>query len=250
MANYPSFDSFGTDATSRAGVNNGRVYETEGAVATLMRNVYIWMALALVITGFTAYYVASSYSLIYAIATNQILFWGIAIAEIGLVFYLSARINSISFTTAGLLFAVYSILNGVTMSILLLVYTMSSVATTFFITAGTFGAMALVGSFTKKDLGFIGKFALMAVIGLIIASVVNMFVHSEGFELIISYAGVLIFSGLTAYDSQKIKNMIGEYGTEVTEGTQKLALMGALTLYLDFINMFIYLLRIFGNRRS
>ncbi|WP_455761374.1 Bax inhibitor-1/YccA family protein [Phocaeicola coprophilus] len=219
------------------------------AQASLFRSVYVWMTLALVITGFTALYVAKSYTLLNLMLQNQMAFWGVLIAEFGLVFYMSARINRISFTTATILFIVYSILNGVTMSMLFLIYTMSSIATTFFVTAGTFGAMAVFGYATKKDLTRIGNLCIMGVIGLIIASLVNMFLHNSMMDLIISYVGVLLFVGLTAYDSQKIKQMLSGEDIEVNETTQKIALMGALTLYLDFINLFFYLLRILGDRK-
>lgn len=219
------------------------------AQASLFRSVYVWMTLALVITGFTALYVAKSYTLLNLMLQNQMAFWGVLIVELGLVFYMSARINRISFTTATILFIVYSILNGVTMSMLFLIYTMSSIATTFFVTAGTFGAMALFGYATKKDLTRIGNLCIMGVIGLIIASLVNMFLHNSMMDLIISYVGVLLFVGLTAYDSQKIKQMLSGEDIEVNETTQKIALMGALTLYLDFINLFLYLLRILGDRK-
>ena len=219
------------------------------AQASLFRSVYVWMTLALVITGFTALYVAKSYTLLNLMLQNQMAFWGVLIAELGLVFYMSARINRISFTTATILFIVYSILNGVTMSMLFLIYTMSSIATTFFVTAGTFGAMALFGYATKKDLTRIGNLCIMGVSGLIIASLVNMFLHNSMMDLIISYVGVLLFVGLTAYDSQKIKQMLSGEDIEVNETTQKIALMGALTLYLDFINLFLYLLRILGGRK-
>ena len=145
------------------------------------------------------------------------------------------------------LFVLYSVINGALLSYIFLVYTASSVATVFFITAGTFGAMALVGYTTKTDLTSIGKYLFMALIGLIIATVVNVFIKSEGFTYILSYIGVLIFVGLTAYDSQKIKQMLIQ-APDAGESAQKLALLGALTLYLDFINLFIYLLRIFGKR--
>ncbi len=249
MANYPNFDQF----QSKAGYtteSSSRSFYSENAVATLMRNMYAWMAIALVITGFTAFAVANSYSLIYAIATNSILFYGLIFAELGLVYYLSSRIFRMSFATAGLLFAVYSIINGVTLSLIFLIYEIGSIVSTFFITAGTFGAMAVVGSFLKKDLSFIGRFALMALIGLIIAGVVNIFMRSEGFSFIIAIIGVLVFTALTAYDAQKMKNLIAENGYEVNENTQKLALIGALELYLDFVNLFLYLLRLLGSRRD
>ncbi len=249
MANYPNFDQF----QSKAGYtteSSSRSFYSENAVATLMRNMYAWMAIALTITGFTAFAVANSYSLIYAIATNSILFYGLIFAELGLVYYLSSRIFRMSFATAGLLFAVYSIINGVTLSLIFLIYEIGSIVSTFFITAGTFGAMAVVGSFLKKDLSFIGRFALMALIGLIIAGVVNIFMRSEGFSFIIAIIGVLVFTALTAYDAQKMKNLIAENGYEVNENTQKLALIGALELYLDFVNLFLYLLRLLGSRRD
>ena len=249
MANYPNFDQLQSKAGYTTESNN-RVIYSENAVATLMRNMYAWMAIALTITGFTAFAVANSYSLIYAIATNSILFYGLIFAELGLVYFLSSRIFRMSFATAGLLFAVYSIVNGVTLSLIFLIYELGSIVSTFFITAGTFGAMAVVGSFLKKDLSFIGRFALMALIGLIIAGVVNMFMRSEGFSFIIAIIGVLVFTALTAYDAQKMKNLIAENGYEVNENTQKLALIGALELYLDFVNLFLYLLRLLGSRRD
>lgn len=249
MANYPNFDQLQSKAGYTTESNN-RVIYSENAVATLMRNMYAWMAIALTITGFTAFAVANSYSLIYAIATNSILFYGLIFAELGLVYYLSSRIFRMSFATAGLLFAVYSIINGVTLSLIFLIYEIGSIVSTFFITAGTFGAMAVVGSFLKKDLSIIGRFALMALIGLIIAGVVNIFMRSEGFSFIIAIIGVLVFTALTAYDAQKMKNLIAENGYEVNENTQKLALIGALELYLDFVNLFLYLLRLLGSRRD
>ena len=217
--------------------------------STLMRSVYTWMTLALAITGLTAMYMAKSLTVINMMMQNSMLFWGVLIAEVVLVMYMSARINKISFTTATLLFIAYSILNGVTLSILFLIYTASSIATTFFVTAGTFGAMALFGYVTKKDLTRIGSLCIMGVIGLIIASVVNMFLHNTMMDMIISYVGVLLFVGLTAYDAQKIKHLLSGDDIEVNESTQKIALLGALTLYLDFINLFIYLLRILGDRK-
>lgn len=219
------------------------------AQTALFRSVYVWMTLALAITGFVALYVAKSYTLINAMAQNSMMFWILLIAEVGLVMFLSARIHRISFTTATILFILYSVLNGVTMSVLFMVYTMSSIATTFFVTAGTFGATALYGYVTKKDLTRIGSLCIMGVIGLIIASLVNLFLQNSMMDLIISYIGVLLFVGLTAYDSQKIKLLLSGDDVEVNETTQKIALMGSLTLYLDFINLFIYLLRILGDRK-
>ena len=226
-----------------------RELEMSAAFPVLMRKVYLWMTLALVITGFTAYYVASSETLITAIMTNQILFWGLVIGELALVFGLSAAINKLSLTTATLMFVLYSVINGVTLSFIFLVYTYSSITNVFFITAGTFAVMALFGYFTKTDLTSIGKILMMALIGIIIATIVNFFTKSEGLAVILNYLGVLVFVGLTAYDSQKIKQMLLT-ALDAGEGAQKLALLGALSLYLDFINLFLYLLRIFGSRRD
>lgn len=222
--------------------------EQNAVFAKLMRSVYLWMVLALVITGLTAAYVASSPAYISALVNNPVLFYGVIIAELALVFILSGRIHKMSFTSASLMFILYSLLTGVSLSTIFLAYTESSIATTFLITAGTFGTMSLVGFVTKKDLSKFGGILFMALIGLIIATLVNIFLVSDTLGWIINYVGVLIFVGLTAYDTQKIKQMVREYGTDINEQTQKMALMGSLSLYLDFINMFLYLLRIFGNR--
>ncbi len=225
----------------------GRQWDVSAAFPVLMRKVYVWMTLALVITGLTSYGVATSPGILTAIYQNQILFWGLVIAEFALVLGVSAAINRISLSVATLMFILYSVINGALLSYIFLVYTTSSIATVFFITAGTFAAMAFVGYTTKTDLTSMGKFLLMGLIGLIIATVVNLFIKSSGFTLILSYVGVLIFVGLTAYDSQKIKQMLLQ-APDASEASQKIALLGALSLYLDFINLFIYLLRIFGRR--
>ena len=217
------------------------------AFPVLMRKVYVWMTLALLITGATAYGVATSPGIQMALFSNQLLFWGLIIAEFALVIGISAAINRLSLTTATLMFILYSVINGALLSYIFILYTASSISTVFFITAGTFAAMAIVGYTTKTDLSSLGKILLMALIGLIIATVVNVFVKSSGFDMILSYVGVLIFVGLTAYDSQKIKQMLLQ-APDAGEGAQKIALLGALSLYLDFINLFIYLLRIFGKR--
>ena len=218
------------------------------AFPALMRKVYVWMTLALIITGVTAFGVVNSPGVINAIYSNSAVMWGLIIAELALVIGISAAINRLSLATATLLFVLYSAINGVVLSSIFLVYTTSSIASVFFITAGTFAVMAFVGYTTKADLTSLGKILLMALIGLIIASLVNVFfLKSTGFDLIISYVGVLIFVGLTAYDSQKIKQML-MMAPDAGESSQKLALLGALSLYLDFINLFIYLLRILGKR--
>ena len=222
---------------------------SDSVVATLMRNVYIWMTLALVITGLTAMVTAKSEALMTFIFTNTWAFIALMILQLGLVFYFSARINRMSFSTATAVFILYSAITGLTFSSIFVVFSMSSIATTFFITAGMFAAMALVGSFTKKDLSGMGKFALMALIGLIIAGIVNMFLRNAMMDFIVSGIGVLVFAGLTAYDSQKIRQML-QMQSEINESTQKLALFGSLSLYLDFINIFLYLLRFFGSSRD
>lgn len=224
-------------------------YAAKAAQITLFRSVYVWMTLALVITAFVAMYVAKSYTLLAAIAQNSLLFWGLLIAEIGVVWYLSARISRISFTKATVLFILYSILNGVTLSFIFAIYTAASIASTFFITAGTFAVMAIFGYVTKKDLSKIGNICIMALIGIIIASLVNLFLKSAMMDVVISYIGVLLFVGLTAYDTQKIKRLLSADDMEVNETTQKIALLGAMTLYLDFINLFLYLLRLLGDRK-
>lgn len=227
------------------------VQQKDGALSAtfpaLMRKVYVWMTLALAITGICAYGVATSPSLLQMIYGNSTMIWVLLLAELGLVFYTTARIDRLSLSTATTLFIIYSALNGVTLSSIFVVYSMTSIAKVFFITAGTFAAMALYGYTTKTDLSRIGNILFMALIGLVIATVVNIFLKSAMFDLILSYVGVAIFVGLTAWDSQKIKHMLAMQ-TDMGEVAQKYALMGALTLYLDFINLFLYLLRIFGNR--
>lgn len=212
----------------------------------LMRKVYLWMTLALMITGITAAGVANSSNILALIYSSQVVMWGIIIAEFGLVIYISARLEKLSLSTATTLFALYSILNGVMLSSIFLLYSTSIISKVFFITAGTFGVTALYGYATKKDLSSLGNILFMALIGLVIATIVNVFMKSAMFDLILSYIGVIIFVGLTAWDSQKIKHMM-MVQQDADESAQKLALIGALSLYLDFINLFLYLLRIFGR---
>ncbi len=222
----------------------------QSAYRVLMRKVFLWMTLALAVTGLTAYYVASNAGLLYAIFSSKGIFWGIIIAELALVFILSARIMKMSFATAGIMFVAYSVLNGITMASIFAIFTMESIASAFFVTAGMFGVMSFGGFTVKKDLGSFGSFFFMALVGLIIASVVNVFLGSSVLYWVVTYVGVLLFVGLTAYDTQKIKHMLMEYGDEVNDHTQKLALLGSLSLYLDFINLFLYLLRIFGRNND
>lgn len=229
---------------------NQVIQSVNTAYRTLMGKVYLWMTLALAVTGLTSLYVASSPGLVQSIFASRGTFWLLVIAELALVFILSARIMKMSFSTAGIMFALYSVLNGVTMSFIFIAYTSTSIATAFFVTAGMFAAMSFIGFVTKKDLSSFGSFFTMALIGLIIASVVNVFLNSSVMYWIITYVGVLLFVGLTAYDTQKIKQMLIEYGDEVNDSTQKLALIGSLSLYLDFINLFLYILRLFGNNKE
>lgn len=229
--------------------DKGQTLAQSSVFAVLMRNVYTWMACGLAMTALTSMIVGRNENWVYTLATSG-MYWGFAIAEIVLVLFLSARIHKLSFATAGLMFAAYAILNGVTMSIIMLLYTAESIAQAFFVTAGTFGAMSLVGFFIKKDLSAMGRFLMMALIGLIIATLVNIFWQNNFMASILNYAGVLIFVGLTAYDTQKIKVMLQQaQHAGISDQTNKLALMGSLTLYLDFINLFLYILRIFGNRK-
>ena len=246
VSNYNNNSS----AREQYGINwREQQLEVSRAFPVLMQKVYLWMSLALVITGFTAYFVATSQTLLTMIFGNSLVMWGLIIAEFALVFSISGAINKLSLTTATLLFTLYSVLNGATLSVIFLAYTLSSIASVFFITSATFGAMALYGYFTKKDLSSWGRILFMALIGIIIATVVNIFLKSGALNMIVSYVGVLVFVGLTAYDSQKIKEMLLQ-APDAGEGMQKIALLGALSLYLDFINLFIYLLRIFGSSRD
>ncbi len=229
--------------------DKGQTLAQSSVFAVLMRNVYTWMTCGLAMTALTAMIVGRNENWVYTLATSG-MYWGLLIAEVVLVIFLSARINKMSFATAGLMFAAYAILNGVTMSIIMLAYTAESIAQAFFVTAGTFGAMSLVGFFIKKDLSAMGRTLMMALIGLIIATIVNIFWQNSMMASILNYAGVIIFVGLTAYDTQKIKVMLqqAQYAG-ISDQTNKLALMGSLTLYLDFINLFLYILRLFGNRK-
>lgn len=215
----------------------------------LMRNVYIWMTLGLAITGVVAWGTAQNTQLVRTLAQNNG-FLILMLVEVGLVFFLAARIMKMSPATATIAFAAYSALNGVTMSFIFLAYTSQSIATTFFITAGMFGAMSIFAFVTRKDLSSWGSYLFMALIGVIIASLVNFFLRSEALSYLISYVGVLLFMGLTAYDTQRIKRMSDAMGENMSEPNYiRLSIMGALKLYLDFINMFLFLLRIFGGRR-
>lgn len=216
-------------------------------VQSFFMQVYGWMASGLLATGILAYYTAHSPFLLNMIFGNKLVFYGLLFANLGIVFVLSRSIQSLSATAASFLFFTYSALNGLTLASIFLLYTHESIATVFFITAGTFGAMTAYGYVTKADLSKWGSILFMSLIGLIIASLVNLFLQSPTLMWVLTYAGVLIFVGLTAYDTQRLKEMAYSLNDEETVG--KFAVLGALTLYLDFINLFLYLLRIFGKRR-
>lgn len=223
--------------------------EAQVQVNTFIRSVYNWMAIGLGLTGFTALYVSSSETMLKLIFGNQLLFFGLIIGELVLVFSLASRVNKMQASTATSLFVLYAALNGVTLSAIFLIYTRASITSTFFICAATFVASSIYGMVTKRDLTSMGQFMFMGLIGIIIASLVNLFVRSSGVSLIVSYIGVIVFVGLTAYDTQKLRAMaltqpIGLDGATVRKG----AILGALTLYLDFINLFLMLLRILGSR--
>ena len=223
--------------------------EAQIQVNAFIRSVYNWMAVGLALTGFVAYYVASNEGMQRLIFGNPLIFYGLIIAELAMVFYLSARVQKMQASTATALFVFYAALNGATLSFIFLVYTKSSIASTFFVCAATFVACSIYGMVTKRDLTSMGGFLTMGLFGIIIASVVNMFIRSSGMSLIISYVGVLVFVGLTAYDTQKLKNMAMTQPDGLEAGVvRKGAIMGALSLYLDFINLFLMLLRILGNR--
>jgi len=209
--------------------------------------VYGWMCAGLAITAVTAWYVAASPTIVRAIAANRALFWCLAIAQLGIVFVLSARVQQLAASTASLLFVLYSALTGMMLAFVLLAYTGESVAQTFLVTAGMFGGLALYGSATKRSLGGFGQFLFMGLLGVVLASIVGLFWHSDAFQFVLSLIGVLVFSGLAAYDAQRLKLMALE-----TPGGQasSYAIVGALALYLDFTNLFLFLLRFTGNRRE
>lgn len=218
-------------------------------INAFVRSVYNWMAVGLTLTAAVAF-LAESAGIANALARNPIIFFALVIGELVMVVYFSARIYKMEAGTATAVFLSYSALNGLTLSLILLAYTKASIASTFFVCAGTFAAVSVYGYTTKKDLTSMGSFMMMGLFGIIIASVVNMFLKSSAMQMAISYIGVFVFVGLTAYDTQKIKNMAESQPLEAGAGAmRKAALFGALTLYLDFINLFLMLLRIMGDRR-
>ncbi len=227
---------------------NQLTLSNEAEAQRYMVKVYGWMSLALVVTGLVAMYTAASESLVNLIFGNRITFYVLIILELIAVGTLAGLINRMSALMATVIFVAYSALNGLTLSVVFLVFTTESIASTFFITAGTFGVMSIYGYTTKSDLSKWGNLLFMGLMGLIIASIANIFMKSTMIYWVTTYIGVLIFVGLTAYDTQKIKNS-NVIGNEGTDEDNKEAIMGALTLYLDFINLFLYLLRIFGRKK-
>ena len=216
-------------------------------VTAFLSKVYGWMFLGLLITAGTALVVASSPFLIETLILNRVLFWVLLIAQLGLVFYLSARVDKMAPATAAGLFMLYSALVGVSTSVILLIYTGASIVSTFVITAGMFGALAVFGTFTKRSLAGVGQFMMMGLIGLIIASIVGLFWQNSALQFVISVVGVLVFTGLTAWDAQRLKEM----AVSLPDGrVGSYAVVGALSLYLDFINLFFFLLRFIGGRRD
>lgn len=219
----------------------------DSMVSSAMKQVYLKMTLGLIVTGIVSWLCAGSAAYWQFLTTHSWVMWVLMIAEFGLVMGISAGIQKLSNAAASGLFYLFAVVNGLMLSTIFLAYSLGSIATTFFITAGTFGAMSLYGYFTDRDLSKMGSILFMALIGLIIASIVNIFLHSSGLDWIISFAGVLIFVGLTAWDTQNIKKMASMMPSNQIG---RLATLGALSLYLDFINMFLYLLRFFGNGRD
>jgi len=216
-------------------------------VSSFMGRVYGWMFAGLLVTSLTAFVVANSQAISETIIENRMLFWVVLLAQLGLVFFLSAKVHTLSPGTAAGLFILYSALSGVTASIMLLIYTASSVASTFVITAGMFGATSIFGLTTKKNLAGWGQFFFMGLIGLLLAMIVGFFWHSDALQFVISVIGVLVFTGLTAWDSQRLKQM----AVALPDGSVgSYAVVGALSLYLDFINLFFFLLRLSGGRRN
>jgi uncharacterized protein len=238
MATFDRIDRYGTAAPR---------YRDADVLTAFMRGVYGWMCGGLLVTAVTAWLVSSSPTLMAAIFGNRAVFWILALAQLGLVFTLSARIDRMASGTASALFVAYSALTGVTLSAILLVFTGESVFTTFVVTAGMFGALAMYGTVTRRQLSGLGQFLFMGVIGLVLASIVGLFWHNDGLQFVISFIGVIVFAGLTVYDANRLKELAFATSAGPTSGA---TIVGALALYLDFINLFLFLLRFLGNRRD
>ncbi len=230
--------------------SNGSIVERAGGgIQAYMAQVYGWMTCGLLLTAVVAWYAANTPAVLNLIYSNQIVFFGLIIVQLGLVFVISGMINRLSGTVATALFMFYSMLTGLTFSSIFVMYTSSSIASTFVISSGMFGAMSIYGYTTKRDLSGLGSMLFMGVVGIVLASLVNIWLKSPALMWAVTYIGVIVFVGLTAYDTQKLKQMGAALDASDQDGFRKYSIMGALTLYLDFINLFLMLLRIFGNRR-
>ena len=229
--------------------NNSIIQGAGTGIQTYMAQVYGWMTCGLLLTAFVSWYAANTPAVMQAIFSSQITFFGLIIAQLAVVFVLSGLVNRLSGGVATMLFMLYSVLTGLTMSSIFVLYTYSSIASTFVVTGGMFGAMSLFGYTTKRDLSGMGSMLFMALIGIVLASVVNIWLKSTALMWAVTYIGVLVFVGLTAYDTQKLKNIGEQLDPADRDSFRKYSIVGALTLYLDFINLFLMLLRIFGNRR-
>ncbi|KAA1193844.1 MULTISPECIES: Bax inhibitor-1/YccA family protein [Photorhabdus] len=230
--------------------SNGSIIQQAGTgLQAYMAQVYGWMTCGLLLTAFVAWYASQSEAVVAYIFSNSVVFYGLIIAQLGLVFVLSGMINRMGASLATGLFMLYSALTGLTLSSIFKIYTGGSIATTFVVTAGMFGALSFYGYTTKRSLSGLGSFLFMGLIGIILASLVNFWLKSEMLMWAVTYIGVVIFAGLTAYDTQKLKEMGEDLDVNDKENLRKFSIVGALTLYLDFINMFLMLLRIFGDRR-
>ncbi|MDD3154847.1 MAG: Bax inhibitor-1/YccA family protein [Victivallaceae bacterium] len=233
-------------------LDDDRAYQAARAETSFINRVYLWMCAGLAATGGIAWWIGTNEALVKKLVSSQGLFLGLILLELGLVFFLSLAINKINAVTAAICFFLYAAVNGVTLSVIFLAYTQSSIATTFMVTSGTFGVVSLYGMLTKRNLATLGGFFSMLLIGFLIGTVVNIFWANSTFYWILTYLGIAVFVGLTAYDTQKIKMMAGAAGEGAfdEESGKKAAVMGALTIYLDFINLFLLLLRIFGGSRK
>ncbi|MDY0970333.1 Bax inhibitor-1/YccA family protein [Siccibacter turicensis] len=229
--------------------SNGTIVQSRTGLQTYMAQVYGWMASGLFLTAFIAWYAANTPTVMEFVFSSKITFFGLIIAQLALVFVISGMVHKLSGAVATSLFMLYSALTGLTMASIFLVYTYSSIASTFVVTGGMFGAMSLYGYTTKRDLSGFGNILFMALIGIVLASLVNFWLKSEALMWAVTYIGVIVFVGLTAYDTQKLKSIGQQIDTSDRENLRRYSIVGALTLYLDFINLFLMLLRIFGNRR-
>ncbi|CNI41108.1 MULTISPECIES: Bax inhibitor-1/YccA family protein [Yersinia] len=230
--------------------SNGSIVErANSGIQAYMAQVYGWMTCGLLLTAVVAWYAANTPAVLNFIFSSQITFFGLIIAQLGLVFVISGMVNRLSGSMATSLFMLYSALTGLTLSSILIMYTGASIASTFIICAGMFGAMSVYGYTTKRDLSGMGSMLFMGLIGIVLASIVNIWLKSPALMWAVTYIGVLVFVGLTAYDTQKLKNMGAQLDSNDRDNFRKYSIVGALTLYLDFINLFLMLLRIFGNRR-